>query len=112
MPCVALLAACPQPRVVKPETYLAEFEKGGYTPAERFETAVFYDAWTDPASERRIGIKAIAPNKAGRYPVVAYLPGLGETTDEGALWTSAWARAGYFVLSLSLIHISEPTRRS
>jgi len=98
LPCVVLLAACPQPRVVKPETYLAEFEKGGYAPAERFETAVFYDAWTDPASERRIGIKAIAPNKAGRFPVVAYLPGLGETTDEGALWTSAWARAGYFVL--------------
>ena len=32
--------------------------------------------------------------------MVAYLPGLGETTDEGALWTSAWARAGYFVLSV------------
>ena len=96
--CAAALVACAQPRIVRPETILAEYEKGGYRPAERLETAEFHDVWIDPASERRIGVKAIAPAKAGTYPILAYSPGLGETTDDGALWTNAWARAGYFVL--------------
>lgn len=40
------------------------------------------------------------PAKPGRYPLVIYLPGLGEGATAGEVWRTAWTRAGYAVLSL------------
>jgi dienelactone hydrolase len=38
------------------------------------------------------------------YPLVVYLPGLGESPNAGIQWRQTWARAGYAVLS------AQPTR--
>lgn len=36
----------------------------------------------------------------GPWPVVVYLPGLGQDHDTGQRWAAAWAQAGYAVLTL------------
>jgi predicted dienelactone hydrolase len=42
----------------------------------------------------------IQPIPQGRYPLLIYLPGLGESDDDSAQLRAAWARSGYVVLSL------------
>lgn len=42
----------------------------------------------------------IEPVAAGSYPLVIYLPGLGDQVDSGSPWRKAWAEAGYAVLSV------------
>jgi predicted dienelactone hydrolase len=40
------------------------------------------------------------PATNDRFPLVVYLPGLGETAESGLVWRKAWAEAGYAVLSV------------
>jgi dienelactone hydrolase len=82
-----------------PEKLIKEYAQGGYGAGEHLATTTVQDVWTTPANERRIAVKLIAPAKAGRYPVIVYFPGLGETVDAGALWCNAWAEAGYIVVA-------------
>ena len=40
------------------------------------------------------------PGPPALVPLVIYLPGLGESGQAGERWRSAWASAGYAVLSV------------
>ncbi len=50
-----------------------------------------------------VKIVLAAPQRAGRSPVVIYLPGLGEASDAGERWRNTWAAAGYAVISVQLL---------
>ncbi len=41
-----------------------------------------------------------APRAENKYPLVIYMPGLGEDIQEGQKWRTAWAQAGYAVLAI------------
>jgi len=43
------------------------------------------------------------PTRDARVPLVLYLPGLGQSSDDGALWRSHWAGAGLAVLSVQAL---------
>ncbi|CAG9932882.1 alpha/beta hydrolase family protein [Candidatus Nitrotoga arctica] len=45
-------------------------------------------------------ITIIQPSREGKYPLVIYMPGLGESSDAAADMRNAWAKSGYVVLSL------------
>lgn len=47
------------------------------------------------------------PSREGKYPLVIYLPGLGESSDAGADMRNAWARSGYVVLSFQSLKDDE-----
>jgi dienelactone hydrolase len=83
-------------------TLLKDYADGGYSPSEHFATTTLEASWTVPASGRRISLRLTVPDKQGpaRYPLVLYFPGLGETIDDGAVWWSAWAQAGYVVIAV------------
>jgi hypothetical protein len=49
----------------------------------------------------------LVPSPPGTYPLVVYLPGLGESPDAGLSWRQAWARAGYAVLSVQPVRYGE-----
>lgn len=72
--------------------------KGGYTPVNTYTPAVTQQTWKRNGAE--IDIVYVAPAEKGRFPLLIYLPGLGENADAGSLWRTAWAKAGYAVLSL------------
>lgn len=40
------------------------------------------------------------PDQPGRYPVVFYMPGLGETAEAGQIWRQAWVQSGYAVVTV------------
>jgi len=47
-----------------------------------------------------IDLSLDCPATPGRYPLVIYLPGLGETSRAAPLWRTTWAQAGYAVLGI------------
>ena len=81
----------PDPAVVK------RYADRGYTPDHRYETTTIQDTWT--IGSEVVDIALVIPSQAGMYPLVVYLPGLGESPNAGVLWRQTWARAGYAVLS-------------
>lgn len=47
-----------------------------------------------------VQITSVQPKREGKYPLVIYLPGLGESGDAAPELRNAWAKSGYVVLSL------------
>jgi dienelactone hydrolase len=54
-------------------------------------------------ADQPIEMTLLRPAAAGVFPLVIYLPGLGEPSSAGAAWRQAWAQAGYAVLSLQSV---------
>jgi dienelactone hydrolase len=52
-------------------------------------------------------ITIVQPGREGKYPLVIYLPGLGESGDAGAGMRNAWAKSGYAVLSFQSLKDDE-----
>jgi dienelactone hydrolase len=87
----------------KPDaTAVKAYSNHGYTPERRFETMVTQDTWT--IDSEPVDVRLMVPAQGGSYPLVIYMPGLGESADAGLAWRQAWAQAGYAVLS------AQPTR--
>ena len=63
---------------------------------------VTQDTWT--IDSEPVDVRLMVPAQGGSYPLVIYMPGLGESADAGLSWRQAWAQAGYAVLS------AQPTR--
>jgi predicted dienelactone hydrolase len=93
-----LLAACAQPHRPLPAEKPQFVHGHGYTAERRFATTSLRQTW-----ERRVGVidvDLLVPATAGRFPLIVYLPGLGEAANAGSQWRNAWAEAGYVVLSM------------
>lgn len=71
---------------------------GGYSAASAHEIDTVNDLWSHDG--RSIEVALVAPRDAGIYPLVVYLPGLGEHADGGRLWRESWAKFGYVVFSI------------
>lgn len=50
-----------------------------------------------------VAITLALPATPGPWPLVVYMPGLGETAESGAAWRHTWAAAGYAVLSAQVL---------
>jgi hypothetical protein len=71
------------PAVVK------QYADRGYAPAHHYDTAASQETWT--VGSETIDVVLVVPAHAGTYPLVVYLPGLGEPPEAGAAWRKAWA---------------------
>ncbi len=84
---------------------LAEaLSNGGYKTARSFAIDSNRDIWTYQQTELEVEI--IAPTAPGNYPLIIYLPSLGENAGGGRLWRETWAKAGYVVFSMQPVEIS------
>lgn len=104
--CISLLIAallccatfgCTGKSAVKPDATVQAYADRGYAPGQRFETTATRETWT--IDSEPVDVTLLVPAQTGRYPLVVYLPGLGESADAGLVWRKAWAQAGYVVLS-------------
>jgi dienelactone hydrolase len=96
-----LLAGCSHAPPKPDETKVSSFSVHGYTPDEHYSVVTTPLAWT--AGADRFDLLLTMPDKGSRFPLVIYLPGLGETPDAGNNWRDAWTKAGYAVISLQPI---------
>src|ERR1700733_12941110 len=94
----ALIAGCTRPPPKPDAETVNKFTVHAYATDQRFTAVTSLLNWT--VGEAHYDLALTAPDKPGRYPLVIYLPGLGEARDAGILWGTAWAQAGYAVLSV------------
>lgn len=52
-------------------------------------------------------LSLVQPARRGKYPLVIYLPGMGESSDAGSKYRKAWATSGYAVISIQLLRDDE-----
>jgi len=96
---LAFLAGCSSAPVHKPdETKVKQFAGLGYQTDDHFGIATTYANWT--SGDLDLDVSLTVPAKPGFFPLVIYLPALGETRSAGEAWRSAWAQSGYAVMSV------------
>ncbi|WP_367154168.1 hypothetical protein [Methylomonas sp. HYX-M1] len=78
---------------------------GGYFATGRHEVIAAQDHWRRAADI--VDVSVLVPAMPGQYPLIVYLPGLGEQADAGKLWREYWAKAGYVVVSLQPKEIAD-----
>ncbi|WP_018605834.1 alpha/beta hydrolase [Uliginosibacterium gangwonense] len=99
--CLGILVACssaPDKRQKPEDPALRSLTEHAYSPGPSVGTQQHTETLDGPDGGLQISL--IAPNLAGSYPLVIYLPGLGDQVTGGEPWRKAWAGAGYAVLSV------------
>ncbi|MDD4914513.1 MAG: hypothetical protein PHW13_05675 [Methylococcales bacterium] len=99
----AMLTACSShpkapPAEEQAQKLQAVMDNGGYTPARTLDFTSVSEVWNHDGAE--LDVALIAPKQPGKYPLIIYLPSLGEDATAGRLWRETWARAGYAVFSM------------
>lgn len=98
----ATACTLPPPGPPSPEEARANLEefdaKGAYRLERRYTTAEVLESWKHGRTE--LNVSFIAPAAGGHFPLVVYLPGLGEDATAGAFWRRNWAEAGYAVFTV------------
>ncbi|HEY8094860.1 MAG TPA: hypothetical protein VIE65_02045 [Methylobacter sp.] len=79
--------------------------EGGYSAGQTYTIASVRETWRHDGQD--VDISMLAPTAPGVYPLIIYLPGLGESADGGRLWRETWAKAGYAVFSVQPVEIRE-----
>lgn len=96
---LAFLAGCSSPPIQRPdETKVKQFAGLGYQADDHFGIATTYANWISAYLDFDVALTV--PAKPGPFPLVIYLPALGETRSAGETWRTFWAQSGYAVLSL------------
>jgi hypothetical protein len=108
--CTAFLTGCfflPSPPAQEEQTEkIGQFiAKGGYSAAHSYAIDSIRETWRRDG--QAIEVSMLAPTTKGRYPLIVYLPDLGEPADDGRLWRETWAKAGYAVFSIQPLEIGE-----
>ncbi len=74
-------------------------DSGGYVVPNSGFSGGEHEIWHGDAGQE-LEVVTLGPSGSGHYPVVVYLPSLGEPAAAGKLWREAWAKAGYVVVSM------------
>lgn len=70
----------------------------GYLADQRYAVTATRERWT--LSDDTVDVALMMPSGDGNFPLIVYLPGLGESAEDGAAWRHPWAEAGYAVLAI------------
>lgn len=117
---VLLISGCGGARTPHPERIqsdLEDFSEQAEAPLESLERDDPLEArWN--RGNRVIEIFLQTPKGPGPWPLVVYLPGLGQKASGGALWRETWVKSGFAVLGIqgerdrtALSRLSTPDRR-
>jgi dienelactone hydrolase len=99
---LAVLGACSTDQPSGPtDADFQAFAARGYGLAEHGVASTSTYAWS--VSGQAVSVVVSRPEGTNAAPVVIYLPGLGEPSEAGELWRTAWSSAGYAVLSVQLL---------
>ena len=70
----------------------------GYLAQQRYAVNSARENWT--LAGDTVDTVLTMPSGGGDFPLIVYLPGLGESAESGVAWRRSWAEAGYAVLSV------------
>lgn len=99
VPAILTTACTTAPKVVQvDQARVNTFAQHGYDSGIDYATAT--TKLSMQVENDFIQITSVQPKREGKYPLVIYLPGLGESGDAAPEIRNAWAKSGYVVLSL------------
>ncbi len=99
VPAILTTACTTAPKVVQvDQARVNAFAQHGYDSGIDYATAA--SKLSMQVENDFIQITLVQPKREGKYPLVIYLPGLGESGDAAPEIRNAWAKSGYVVLSL------------
>ncbi len=99
---VVFLSGCAtRPPARSQEALVRQFEAKGYASTDHDSVTTTNFTWL--VSGQSVRLILAQPARGAAAPVVIYLPGLGEPSDSGNRWRTAWAAAGYAVISVQLL---------
>jgi len=78
---------------------------GGYSAVLNYDVESFTETWRHDG--QGVQISMLTPAVPGNFPLIIYLPGIGESSEAGKLWREAWAKAGYAVFSVQPVYLGE-----
>ena len=87
------------------EIKVKDFVKGGYDSG--IDYAVTSAKLTLNLDQLPIDVSIVQPKRSGKYPLVIYLPGMGETSEGAVKFRNAWATSGFVVVSTQLLKDDE-----
>lgn len=94
-----LVGACSGTTPPKPdESQVRLFTGKGYLTDDQYSITTHPLSWK--VGDQFMDLLLSLPSRPGKYPLVLYVPGLGENREAGEAWRTAWARAGYGVITL------------
>lgn len=116
---LSFLGCSHEPTRPKPEDIQQDLEtfraESSYHPESRAPGTPVDAHWNN--GSRHVDIVFWAPESSGKYPLIIYLPGLGQDAASAPLWREAWVKAGFAVLSIqhhtdatALSHLSPEDR--
>ena len=92
-------ASTPSPRKHNHDTAARQdVVSPGYQPERRYTTTSLRENWQH--GDATMDVTLVTPSEHGTFPLIIYLPGLGESASAGVLWRNTWAEAGYAVLAV------------
>jgi len=96
---VAAVSGCQTPtRSARTEQSPQPAREPGYTTEQRYTVASEHQTWT--LGDHTYDVSVVRPSGSGSFPLIVYLPGLGEPPIAGTAWRTAWAQAGYVVVAI------------
>jgi dienelactone hydrolase len=99
---LVLLTGCASHSPPKPdEGKVKQFAGQGYLTDDHYAVTTTFATWE--MDDSSFDVALTLPAKPGPFPLVIYLPALGETRSAGDAWRSAWAQGGYAVVSIQLL---------
>ncbi len=101
--CAAVFTGCGlRPSLPSASQQAAEIsdylDEGGYATARNYSFDTLHEMWQYEG--QALEMTLLAPSAPGVYPLIVYLPGLGESADAGQFWRESWVKAGYTVVSI------------
>lgn len=98
---VLMVTGCShEPSRPPPDEIQSELDRFGagasYQPSAFTKGTEVIEQWKN--GTRTLDILYAAPEEPGRYPLVVYLPGLGQDAGSAPLWRDAWVKGGFAVL--------------
>ena len=98
---VALISGCAHSLKHRPEAAAArQLPTPGYLSEQRHTISSTRENWA--LANDTVDVMLMIPSGGGDFPLIVYLPGLGESAERGVAWRRSWAEAGYAVLSIQL----------
>jgi len=96
---VALISGCANSPKHRPEAAAVRPHLSpGYLSEQRHTVSSIRENWT--LANDTVDVMLLMPSGGGDFPLIVYLPGLGESAESGVAWRRPWAEAGYAVLSI------------
>ncbi len=93
-----MVAACGNSRPRPDDSAERRLAERGYRPERHFGSESLRQTWF--LEEDSVDVALLMPKESSPFPLLLYMPGLGESADAGLAWRQQWAEAGYGVLSL------------